>query len=171
MHPSSAPAERGGGLVTTATAAAASSTAAKNKGRGAPTLLGASLLHLPRGTPIVVETREDLVFRGGLEWADEKMNLVLSQCECENVSTGEKWSDAQVSVRDRAVRSVVLPPDFDPVQTLLEVKAHERRNREVASRRRKLMTRKALKTRERDIQQQQQQQQQQRQQQQRRGQA
>ena len=77
------------------------------------------------------------------------MNLELKDCRCENVSTGERWESERTHIRDRAVRCVVLPPLFDPVKALSEVQAHERRNKEVVSRRRKLMTRKELKRRER----------------------
>ena len=124
--------------------------------------LFSSLLPLLAHQPVVVELNNDVVYRGTLSAAptqcpsssSSSVDLHLEQCRCEDVSTGRRWEEArQVCVRDRAVRSVILPPDFDPIRALGEVRAHERRNQEVASRRRKLMTRKELKARQQQQQQ------------------
>ena len=125
--------------------------------------LFSSLLPLLAHQPVVVELNNDVVYRGTLSAAptqcpsssSSSVDLHLEHCRCEDVSTGRRWEEArQVCVRDRAVRSVILPPDFDPIRALGEVRAHERRNQEVASRRRKLMTRKELKARQQQQQQQ-----------------
>ena len=136
-----------------------------NKVSSPPHQLFSSLLPLLAHQPVVVELNNDVVYRGTLSAAptqcpsssSSSVDLHLEQCRCEDVSTGRRWEEArQVCVRDRAVRSVILPPDFDPIRALGEVRAHERRNQEVASRRRKLMTRKELKARQQQQQQQQQ---------------
>ena len=135
-----------------------------NKVSSPPHQLFSSLLPLLAHQPVVVELNNDVVYRGTLSAAptqcpsssSSSVDLHLEQCRCEDVSTGRRWEEArQVCVRDRAVRSVILPPDFDPIRALGEVRAHERRNQEVASRRRKLMTRKELKARQQQQQQQQ----------------
>ena len=133
-----------------------------NKVSSPPRQLFSSLLPLLAHQPVVVELNNDVVYRGTLSAAptqcpsssSSSVDLHLEQCRCEDVSTGRRWEEArQVCVRDRAVRSVILPPDFDPIRALGEVRAHERRNQEVASRRRKLMTRKELKARQQQQQQ------------------
>ena len=103
-----------------------------------------------QGTPVVVETTKDEVIKGTLESCDEGMNLFLVNSTSEHVPTGSARTLENVCVRDRNVRLVVLPGDFDPVQHLLDADKHARRNQELVSRRRKLMTRKQLKIREKE---------------------
>ncbi len=110
-----------------------------------------SVLSFLEGTRVVVETRSDTVIKGVLEACDEQMNLFLTDAESEHVPTGRRDRLPRCCVKDRLVRLVVLPADFDPVKHLLEAQEHHRRNQEVASRRRKLMTRKQLKIREREL--------------------
>jgi small nuclear ribonucleoprotein (snRNP)-like protein len=111
-------------------------------------LLG-SCLHLLEGCAVCVETRHDTVIRGKLEECDENINLFLCDVSCHDLVTGRKWNCDRLHVKDRAVRFVHLPEDFDPVHTMLEVDKARTRNQEVHARRRMLMTRKELKMRER----------------------
>mmetsp|Transcript_18685 Transcript_18685/g.38869 ORF Transcript_18685/g.38869 Transcript_18685/m.38869 type:complete len:153 (+) Transcript_18685:42-500(+) len=109
-----------------------------------------SVLSFLEGTRVVVETRSDIVIKGTLESCDERMNLFLTDAESEHLPTGRRERLSQCCVKDRLIRFVVLPAAFDPVKHLLEVQEHHKRNQEVASRRRRLMTRKQLKIRERE---------------------
>ena len=125
-------------------------------------LLGSCLKAL-EGCEVCVETRQDTLLKGKLEECDENINLFLADVCCHELVTGRRWKADKLHVKDRAVRFVHLPEDFDPVQTMLDVDKARRRNQELHARRKMLMTRKELKMRERakeEAQQQQQKQQQ-----------